>query len=98
MSEERREERLPPRRLKPGDKFYRDTVTFEIVENNVVRGYRQPPIYIISYVIRDGDYESDVAHLFLRENDDAREWIDRVMNHYIRNRDYIRRRLRRVAR
>jgi len=90
VSEERREERLPPRRLKPGDKFYKDTVTFEIVEVNTVRGYRQPPVYIVAYRIRDKDYVSPVAHLFITEGDDARAWIQRVIDHYIQNRNYIR--------
>jgi len=76
-------------KVSAGMKFYKDTVTLEIIEVNVVKGYRSDDTYIIAYRLRDGNFVSPVAHIFVKRGEDVRKHIELVIDNYLNNRNYI---------
>ena len=86
-------ERLTPDRVRPGDRYYKDTVTFEVVEVNKTADIRGLAIYIIAYRIRDRvgnrEFVSPVAHIFVTANDDVKKHIEKVVDDYLRLRNQL---------
>ena len=86
-------ERLTPDRVRPGDRYYKDTVTFEVVEVNKTADIRGMSIYIIAYRIIDHrgnrTFTSPVAHLFVTSGEDVKKHIMKVIDDYIKLREQL---------
>ena len=65
-----------------GHTYQFDNIKFEIVEVNRTRDYRKREILMISYRIREGNYVSPVAHLFLSPDQSLQEEVRRVIETY----------------
>ena len=92
-------EPLFPRHLKAGQRHVIRGITIEVMEVNEIRAYtgagQKSTVYMVSYRLRDGDFITPVAHLFIPATDDARKYFLQVINQYLSNREFIRRMLRR---
>ena len=92
-------EPLLPRQLRAGQKHYVKGITIEIMEVNEIKAYAgssdRVTVYMVSYRLRDGDFISPVAHLFIPAVEDARKYFLRVVDEYLRNREWIKQMLRR---
>jgi len=91
MSEDKKEDFLPPDKVYVGMKVYRGSVTFEVVEHNIIRGYKNKRTHMIAYVIRDGKFTSPVARIFCNDGEDVRKYINEVIDFYLRNKEFIQR-------
>ena len=62
----------------------------EVIEMKDFAGNR---LLQVAYRLIDGDYESHTAHLWVRDEKELRERIERVVSDYLRVRDFMRSRL-----
>jgi len=85
------EDILPASKVHPNQKIFYKNITFEIIEVNQVKGYKNRVTYVISYRLIDGGFTSPVAHLFVSPTDDVRKHVKQVIDHYLHNKEYIRR-------
>ena len=75
---------------RPGERYTHDGIVVEIVEVVEYKTFGGRRCYLIGYKIRDGNYESPVAHFWCDVNANIAEEIKKVVEFYKQVRDVIR--------
>lgn len=70
-------------RIKIGDTHTHKGVTLEVVEVTKLTTFSGITQLMIAYKIRDRDYVSPVAHVFVNEGQDVRTAFEQVIDYYL---------------
>lgn len=69
--------------VRPGERHEYKGVVLQILEVNPYRSFSGRTEYMVAYVIIDGKWRSPVAHFWLREREDPRPVIERIIDNYL---------------
>ena len=68
--------------VRVGEVFEEGGIKLRVVEVAPYYTYRKRKCYLIGYRIIDGNYQSPVAHFWMREGEDIRKHVRDVINFY----------------
>jgi len=71
------------RDVRTGEKLFYKNITFSIVEKIETKDFMGRELVVLSYQIIDGNFQSQVAHLFLHPLDNIKEWVMKIVENYI---------------